>query len=127
MLNISHCRLLLWHLVKRGRLDIDVCIFCDRSMNKEANKLGVGSIGYSKNGSILTRLSKRIEGGSAIMVEVLAIEEALDLTIQHRWRKVGFFSNSKIVIDSITKSQYLFLWEIYTPLKKYPKNKRCFY
>ena len=85
-------------------LDIDVRIFCDGAVNKEANKLGVGCIAYNKDGSILTRLSKRIEGDSPIMAEILAIEEALDLAIQYGWRKVGFFSDSKIAIDSITKS-----------------------
>ena len=39
-------------------LDIVVRIFCDGAVNKEANKLGVGCIAYSKDGSILTRLSK---------------------------------------------------------------------
>lgn len=39
------------------------------------------------------------------MAEVLAIEEALHLAIQHRWRKLGVFSDSKIVIESIIKAQ----------------------
>ena len=107
-------------------LDLDVRIFCDGAVNKEANKLGVGCIAYSKDGSILTRLSKEIEGDSAIMAEILAIEKALDLAIQHGRRKVGFFSDSKIAIDSIIKSQYPFPWEIYTPLQKILEKKDVF-
>ena len=37
-------------------LDIDVRIFCDGVVNKEANKLGAGCIAYNKNGRILARL-----------------------------------------------------------------------
>ena len=108
-------------------MDIDVCIFCDGAVNKEANKLRLRCIAYSKDGSILTRLSKRIEGDSTIMAEILAIEEALDFAIQHGWRKVGFFSDSKIAIDSMTKPQHPFPWEIYAPVIEDPRKKRCRY
>ena len=68
-----------------------------------------------------------MEGNSAIMVEVLVIEGALELAIQHGWRKVGFFSDSKIAIDSMKKPQHPFPWEIYAPVIEDPRKKRCRY
>ena len=51
----------------------------------------------------MAKLAKRKNVDSPLMVEGLAIEEALDLAIQCGWRKVGFFSDSKVAIDAITK------------------------
>ena len=39
---------------------------------------------------------------------------------------MGFFSDSKIAIDSITKSQYPSHWVIYTPLHKILEKKDVF-
>ena len=50
-------------------------------MNKEANKLGVRYTAYNKNSGILARISKRMERDSALMLEILAIKEALELAL----------------------------------------------
>lgn len=36
------------------------------------------------------------------MAEVLAIEDALELALKNRWKKVVFFSDSKIIFDSVS-------------------------
>ena len=48
-------------------LDIDVSISYNGAVNKEANKLRDGCIAHNKDGSILTRLSKRMEGDFVVM------------------------------------------------------------
>lgn len=83
-------------------------IFCHGTMNEEANKLGVRCIAYNKNSVVLARLSIRMERDSTLMLEILAIKKALELALQNGWRKVGFFSNSKIAIDSIRNPQHSF-------------------
>ena len=57
------------------------------------------------------------------MVEVLAVEEALDLAVQCGWRKVGFFRDFKLAIDAITKPQNVSPWKFHAPLQKVKESK----
>lgn len=36
------------------------------------------------------------------MADVLAIEDALELALKNRWKKIIFFSDSKIIFDSVS-------------------------
>ena len=73
--------------------DIEVLIFCDGAVNKEASRLGA-CIAYKNDGVVMAKLAKFKEykdGDTPLMVEVLAVEVALNLAVQCGWRKVGFF------------------------------------
>lgn len=56
------------------------------------------------------------------MVEVLAVEKALELTLQKSWKKVAFSGDSKI-IDSITNPYYFIPLVIYALIQK-TKDKK---
>lgn len=58
---------------------IDVHIFCDGTVNKEANRLGIQCIAYNNEGEILTKISKGKNGDSALIAKALSIEEAFHL------------------------------------------------
>ena len=38
--------------------DIEVCIFCDGAVNKEASRLGVGCIAYRNDAIVMAKLAK---------------------------------------------------------------------
>lgn len=50
----------------------------------------------------------------------------VSVALQHEWHNVGFFSDSKIVIQSIIKSNSFSLWKMYVPLKTILANKDTF-
>lgn len=52
----------------------------------------------------MAKISKCRNGILPLMVEVLAIEEAMELAIQCGQRKKGFFSDSKIATETIKNS-----------------------
>lgn len=89
-------------------------IFCDKVVHKNTNKLGIECIiAYNNDSVILAKISGPKQGNASLMIESLAIEDALNFAIQCGRRKVGFFNNSQIIIESILKSQSDCQWEIY--------------
>lgn len=56
-------------------------------VNKEANQVGIRCITYNTEGRILAKISKSQD------------KEELHLALRGGWRKIGFFSDSKVVIE----------------------------
>lgn len=57
------------------------------------------------------------------MAKMPTIKKALELDLQLNLRKVVFYSNSKLIIDSITNTQSSAPWVIYAPLQKIEVKK----
>lgn len=79
---------------------------------------------HNRDGIVLATISKRMHGDSPVLVEILAIKVALEMALYYGLQFVGFFSDSKIAIESIMNPDTSFSWEIYVPLQNILGKKK---
>lgn len=90
----------------------------DGVVDKYSRRIGIGCVAYNSNHQELCKCSKCISGKSSLLAETIAIEETGRIALLHGWKKVCFFSDSKISIDYINDNQQVVPWDIYAPIIK---------
>ena len=73
-------------------------------MDEGLNKLGPRGTAVKRDGQLSIRFSQLEEGDSSLITEILTVEEAMELVIEHGWTKVCFVSDSLMYIEAINSN-----------------------
>lgn len=80
------------------------------AVDKNSNRIGLDCIAFNCINKVVAEFYKFSKDDSPLMEEIVAIEEALDLTLHGGWEKVNFFNDSKIGINCINDLQGHIPW-----------------